>query len=129
MFGAFEKDMEQAAEDFVQQGLLPLDDPTTFSSAIEYRDDPSASYRDENDATAPLATSAATSGTSTPTTVTSQSSKGQPVLSPVQQRIIGTLNKLPRMEKYVAFIHPVRNSHGAIGVLPRLADDRHSTCF
>lgn len=118
MFGNFEKNMEQAAEDFVQQGLLPAEDP---SSSSEYRDDAQTPYRDEPDTNSLMVPSAATSGASTPTTMTPQSSKGQPILSPGQKTIVGTLNKLPRMEKYVACIHPCRNSHGPIGLYSYLS--------
>jgi hypothetical protein len=40
--------------------------------------------------------------------------KSQPLLTSVQHRMITNLNTLPNLTKHVAFINPVRNSHGII---------------
>jgi len=65
-----------------------------------------------------------TDGSSTPTTPTisafakipssSAVVKSQPLLTPLQLRIISNLNTLPNLTKHTAFIRSVRNSHGVI---------------
>ena len=69
---------------------------------------------------------ASTASTPTPTGTTSHvrprgsslppptTRKSQPLLTPAQQRMIANLNSLPNLTKHVAFINPVRNSHGII---------------
>jgi hypothetical protein len=39
---------------------------------------------------------------------------GQPVLTDVQRRIARSLNALPRLQKQLAYIHPMRNAHATI---------------
>jgi hypothetical protein len=47
--------------------------------------------------------------------ITAQETKPQhPYLTPLQLQLIENLNTLPNLQKEIAFIHPIVNSHGAI---------------
>ncbi|KII87380.1 hypothetical protein PLICRDRAFT_142622 [Plicaturopsis crispa FD-325 SS-3] len=112
LFLSLEKGLEQAMEDVVGQTYSSNDGPQAESHPASYLPSPDvsgATAAAHGDPEAPQGTQR------TETTALSEGAWArQPHLTLEQLEMIASLNLLPNVRKHLAFIHPVRNSHGAI---------------
>jgi hypothetical protein len=97
LWAKMERAIEDAVEDVVEEKILPATDSEQTCSSPTVIDDDSASIR-----------------TLFKMPTSPEVVKAQPLVTPVQLRMISNLNSLPNLTKHIAFIHSVRNSHGAI---------------
>jgi len=100
IWAKMERAIEDAVEDVVEEKILPMTDGERNCSTPTLTDD--------------SVPSSPTVGAFSKIPSSSAVVKSQPLLTPVQLRMIGNLNTLPNLTKHAAFIRSVRNSHGAI---------------
>jgi hypothetical protein len=102
-----EKEVEDAAEAIVEDSVLPAASRGSDTSVVDGDGARSISTRVRNGSSSTIGT--------LPSSHSRATVKGcQPLLTPLQHRIMANLNTLPNVTKHVAFIHPVRNSHAII---------------
>jgi hypothetical protein len=101
-----EKNVEDIVEDIVEESILPA----TSKSA-----NGDVTVGEEAGSAPTLAGKLGlTSAVGALTSPSLANAKSQPLLTPIQLRIIMNLNTLPNLTKHVAFINTARNSHSII---------------
>ncbi|KIM90467.1 hypothetical protein PILCRDRAFT_812222 [Piloderma croceum F 1598] len=104
IWATLEKNAEDIVEDILEESILPA----TSRSAND-GDQVGNEAGSTPTLTDKLALTSALTSSSSPA-----NAKSQPLLTPIQLRIITNLNTLPNLTKHVAFINSVRNSHSII---------------
>lgn len=107
IWATLEVNVEDIVEDIVEETILPV----TSGSAND-------GDKVSNEAGSAPTLAGKLASTSVVNTLNSSPSpanaKSQPLLTPIQLRIIANLNALPNLTKHVTFINPARNSHSII---------------
>ena len=104
IWATLEKDVEDVVEDIVGESILPATSGSlNGNAAIGMKAESTSGNLGSTSMVATLSSSPSPAN-----------DKSQPLLTSVQHRMITNLNTLPNLTKHVAFINPVRNSHGII---------------